>query len=101
MGDNRDVGVEFGDLQGDLEAERYPLAAGDLLERYGDRRLEHAGGAVTLRELLGMGSEEAYESADDVHQAVLNRVGEDAEGRLGYTDREVNARGEDFEQQSF
>ena len=101
MGDNRDVGIEFGDLQGDLEAESYPLAADELLHRYGDRRLEHAGGGVTLRELLGAGAVDSYESADDVHQAVLNMVGREAEGRLGYTDREVNARGGDFEQQSF
>ena len=101
MGDNRDVGIEFGDLQGDLESERYPMSDGDLLDRYGDRRLEHAGGAVTLRELLGAGSEDTYASADEVHQAVLNMVGDGAEGRKGYTDREVNARGEDFEQQSF
>jgi hypothetical protein len=101
MGDNRDVGIEFGDLQDDLEAESYPLAADDLLARYGDRRLEHANGSVALGELLEDAPRESYESADDVHQAVLNRVGEYAEGRLDYTDREPNARGEDFEQQSF
>lgn len=101
MGDNRDVGIEFGDLTGDLEAESYPLSAEDLLDRYGDRRLEHANGTVTLQELLEESPRDAYESADDVHQAVLNMVGEYAEGRLDYTDREPNARGEDFEQQSF
>lgn len=100
MGENRDVGIEFGGLDDDLEAEDYPLPAETLLERYGDRRLEHANGSVTLRELLDSGSKETYESADGVHQAVLN-IGEYAEGREDYTDRERNARGEDFEQQSF
>jgi hypothetical protein len=101
MSDNRDVGVTFGDLQDDLESGAYPLSAETLLDRYGDREVEHTGGAATLRELLDGSSEESYESADEVHQAVLNMVGEEAEGRQGYTDREPNARGEDFEQQSF
>lgn len=101
MGDNRDMGIEFGDLQNDLEAEEYPIPAEDLLSRYGDRRLGHANGSVTLFELLDEGSKETYRSADDVHQAVLNMVGDYAEGRKDYTDREPNARGEDFEPQSF
>lgn len=101
MGDNRDVGIGFGDLQEDIEAEGYPIPAEELLSRFGDRRLEHANGSVTLRELLAEGSKGTYESADDVHQAVLNMVGDYAEGRKGYTDREPNARSEDFEQQSF
>lgn len=101
MSDNRDVGVTFGDLQDDLEAEEYPISAADILERYGDRTVEHAGGSATLGELLDGSSEETYESAAEVHQAVLNMVGEGAEGRKDYTDREPNARGEDFEQQSF
>lgn len=101
MGDNRDMGIEFGGLQTDLEALEYPIRTDDLLDRYGDHRLEHANGSVSLRELLEDGSEESYGSPDDVHQAVLNMVGDYAEGRKDYTDREPNARGEDFEQQSF
>lgn len=101
MSDNRDVGVTFGDLQDDLEGEEYPISADELLERYGGREVRHAGGSATLRELLSGASEETYESPDAVHQAVLNMVGEGAEGRKDYTDRETNARGEDFEQQSF
>lgn len=101
MGDNRDMGIGFGDLHEDLETIEYPISAGELLERHGDHRLEHANGSVSLRELLEDGSEEAYESPADVHQAVLNMVGDYAEGRKDYTDREPNATGEDFEQQSF
>lgn len=95
------MGIEFGDLQDDLESIEYPTSTDDLLERYGDRRLEHANGSVTLRDLLGEGPEETYGSADEVHQAVLNMAGDYAEGRKDYTDREPNATGEDFEQQSF
>lgn len=101
MGDNRDMGIGFGELQDDLADETYPMSSEELLDRYGDRRLEHANGSVALRELLTGASQETFESADEVHQAVLNMVGDYAEGRKDYTDREVNARGEDFEQQSF
>ena len=101
MSDNRDVGVTFGDLQDDLEAEEYPISAAALLERYGDREVEHAGGSASLRELLSGAEERTFESPDDVHQAVLNVVGEGAEGRTDYSDRGPDAPGEDFEQQSF
>lgn len=101
MGHNRDMGIEFGDLQDDLEAGEYPLTAEELLERYGERRVEHANGSVTLRELLGESTEAGYGSADEVRQAVLNMVGDGAEGRKAYTDREQNATGLGYEQQSF
>lgn len=101
MSDNRDVGLEFGDLQDDLEAADYPLSNDELLEQYGDREVRHANGTESLRSLLGALEDNTYDSADDVHQAVLNMVGEGAEGRQDYTDREPNARGEDYEPQSF
>lgn len=101
MSDNRDVGIEFGDLQDDLETEEYPISAEELLDRYGDRRVEHANGSASVRELLEAASKETYESPEDVHQVVLTMVGDEAGGRKDYTDRESNARGEDFEQQSF
>lgn len=101
MGKNRDMGIEFGDLHDDLEAGEYPLTAEELLERYGERRVEHASGAVTLRELLEESSEGGYGSAEEVRQAVLNMVGDGAGGRKAYTDREQNATGRGYEPQSF
>lgn len=101
MGHNRDMGIEFGDLHDDLEAAAYPLTAEELLARYGEQRVEHANGSVSLRELLGESSEGVYGSADEVRQAVLNMVGDGAEGRKAYTDREQNATGWGYEQESF
>lgn len=101
MTDHRRSGVTFGDLQTDLEAEDYPLSAEELLERYGEREVTHANGTATLREVIEPSGEETHDSADDVIQAVLNMIGEDAEGRVDYTDREPNARGEEYEQESF
>lgn len=101
MTDNRRSGVTFGALQDDLEVEDYPLSTEELLERYGAREMAHANGSVTLREVIEPMGEESYRSANEVQQAVLNMIGEGAEGRKEYTDREPNARGANFEQQSF
>lgn len=87
MEDNRDRGVEFGDLTDDLESEEYPFGKETLLERYGDRELEHANGSVTVREVLPEEGDREFQSADEVHETLLNMVGAEAVGREGYSDR--------------
>lgn len=87
MSDNRDRGIEFGDLADDLDAESYPLTKAELLERYGDRELEHASGTVQLREVIPEEGDREYDDAEEVHDSVLNMVGDAAVGREGYSDR--------------
>jgi hypothetical protein len=87
MGDNRDRGIEFGDLTDDLEAESYPLSKAELVDRYGDRELEHSSGAVTLEELLVEEGDREFENADEIHETILNMVGAEAVGRQRYSDR--------------
>lgn len=87
MTDNRDMGIQFGDLTDDLESEEYPLSREELLEKYGDRELEHASGSTTLREVLTGEGQDTYESQDEVHQVILNMVGTEAVGRDRYSDR--------------
>ena len=99
MNDDRDDRIEFGDLGEDFEAETYPLSAEELLDRYGDRRLEHADGSWSLRELLDEGPERTFGSADDVRRSVRSDI-DDADGGEDDTDRVTSARGDDFEQQS-
>jgi hypothetical protein len=89
MSDNRDRGIEFGDLTDDLESETYPITKEELLERYGNRELKHASGSVTLQELLVDEGDREFENADAIHEVVLNMVGEEAVGRQGYSDRGV------------
>ena len=103
MTDTRDRGLEFGDLADDLEAESYPLSRAELLERYGDREIEHAGGSATLREILPEedAAQEDYENADEVHEVVLNMVGEHAVGRGGYSDRGVGNAEREGDEESF
>lgn len=89
--DDRDMGVEFGNIQSDLEREDYPLSNEQLLDRYGDRELETANETKRLREILGDLDDREYESADDVHQMILNMVGDEAVGQEGYSDRGVGS----------
>lgn len=83
--DEREQGVEFGDLADDLEAHDYPASAEELREEYGDRRLGLPDGETTFGEALFVDRE--FEDADDVRVAVLNGVESDAVGQEGYSDR--------------
>lgn len=101
MTENRRSGVSFGDLQDKLEREAYPMSTDTLLEKHGERELTHANGAETLREIIEPMGHDTFDSVDEIQRAVLTMIGDEAEGRKDYTDREPNARGADFEQQSF
>lgn len=101
MTDDRDRGIQFGDLTADLEAEQYPLSKQEVLSRYGDRRLEHASGSTTVREVLSGEGDGEYEDADAVHQALLNMVGDQAIGREDYTDRSAGTAEREGDEQSF
>ncbi|WP_158058768.1 DUF5789 family protein [Halorussus halophilus] len=89
--DGRELGVELGDLEDDLESADYPMDSGELMDKYGDRELDLQGGSETLREALATGDDETFESADEVEQAILNRVSSEAVGREGYSDRGSDA----------
>jgi hypothetical protein len=95
-GDDREMGLELGDLRDELQNEEYPIDADELTERYGDHEIGLPDGEERLREVLATGGDETFESADEVEQAILNRVGGEAVGRQGYTDRGSGAvEGED------
>jgi len=91
--DSREQGVEFGGLMAELEAHDYPATQATLLEEHGDRELDLADGSETLQSVLAereVPEEQdtiTYESPDEVHQAVLNMVGDQAVGRTDYSDR--------------
>lgn len=89
MSDNRDRGIEFGALTEDLESESYPMTKDEIVEKYGDRELEHSNGSSSVAEILPEEGEEEYENADAVHEILLNMVGEQAVGRDEYSDRGV------------
>lgn len=87
--DDREQGIDFGDLEDELESHDYPVAKDDLVEEYGDRELDLPEGSTTFGEILD-GYEPTdgdFESADDVRSAVMNMVGDDAVGPEDYSDR--------------
>jgi len=91
--ESREQGVEFGSLLTALENHDYPTTQEELLAEYGEETLDLADGEETLssalaeRELAEEQDTIEYESAADVHQAVLNMVGDRAVGRTDYSDR--------------
>ena len=100
---NREQGVEFGDLAEKLESHDYPATASELVADYGDHELELPNGEETFAEALGpladSDDEETYESAEEVRQTVLNMVGSEAVGREGYSDRGTSTDPESDEDQ--
>lgn len=85
--DEREMGVDFGELADELDEHDYPVTSEELVEEYGDYELEYEGGSETFRDVLGPMGEQTFEDAEGVHQAVYNMVGVEAVGRARYSDR--------------
>jgi hypothetical protein len=89
--DSREMGVDFGALDDELASHTYPIERETLLSEYGDYEIETKNGSQTLQSILGDQETEVdsheYDSADAVHQAVLNMIGSGAVGREDYSDR--------------
>jgi hypothetical protein len=99
--DDRELGLDFSNIEDDLESEDYPISADELLDRYGDREIGTSGGSESFGEVLVTGGDEEFESADEVKQTVLNRVGQEAVGRKGYSDRGAGSAEGEQDDQSF
>lgn len=100
--DSRKLGVEFGELDDELETHEYPTRVDTLVEEYGDHELELPSGEESFREVLGPYTEEPDQQFNDpgeVRQAVLNMVGTEAVGEPRYSDRGIES--EDDDPQSF
>lgn len=76
-----------------FEDHSYPTTTRDLIDRYGDKTLELAGGSQTVGEVLSVASEETFESAEEARYAVYAGMGSEAIGREGYTDRDPEPPG--------
>jgi hypothetical protein len=83
---HREVGVEFGELAGKLDAHQYPATAEELNEAYGTYEIRYTDGSEPFSATLGSLTD-TFESAAEVRQTVLNGVGQSAVGRKAYTDR--------------
>jgi hypothetical protein len=98
--ESREQGVEFGSLRDELESEQYPMEKDALLEEYGSHELELEEEDRTLQEVLGPIGEATYDSADEVLQAVITNVDDEAIGRKNYSDRGDALNEEEREKES-
>ncbi|WP_135829447.1 DUF5789 family protein [Halorussus halobius] len=89
--DDREMGLELGNVVDALDDEDFPIDAEELMAEYGDREVGLPDGEERLDEVLATGGDEQFESADELEQTILNRVGGEAVGRQGYTDRGAGA----------
>ena len=85
--DDRQLGIDFGNLDDDLDRLDYPVTTVELLDAYGDRTLALESGTTTLAEALDPMGTQTFESSDAVREAIYTMVGDDAVGRTAYTDR--------------
>ena len=96
--DSRELGVEFGDLDDDLEAHEYPTTVDALVEQFGDREIELPNGEESFGQVLEPYTDESdqeFTDAGQVRQAVLGMVGDGAVGETGYSDRGVDSDSDD------
>ena len=96
---NRELGVEFGDLSTKLKDHEYPASQDELLDAYGDEQLEMGEQSITFEELIGPLNEDRYRDYEEVEQAMMNMVSDDAIGRKNYSDRTPPAPGEDRQEE--
>ncbi len=79
----------------------FPMTSEQLLERYGDEKLELSN--ETVREVLERTGSENYEHKEDAEFAIYSGVSEKAIGRKGYSDRDPTPLGSPYgpDQRSF
>ena len=71
-GDEQSPGWQLGDLDGDLESLDYPATTADVVDAFGDRRVEIQRGWSTVEETFEpVDGDERYDSADDVRSRLL------------------------------
>lgn len=66
---------ELGELDGSLDSHDYPATTNELVEAYGDTKLETQGGKQSLEDVLSATDDQHYDSADDVRRRVLGLIG--------------------------
>ena len=93
--DEREQGVELGGLSDDLESLEYPASLDDVLAAHGDAEVDFGEESMTLEELIGPLEEDTYDSVDEVEDAIMTMVPDEAIGRKFYSDRTPPAPGED------
>jgi hypothetical protein len=77
-----------------IDEHAYPCTSEEIIQAYGDHRIELQNGAETLAQVLGRLGSETYETPQDVRDALYTGVSYKAIGRRYYSDRDAYALGE-------
>ncbi|WP_092891146.1 DUF5789 family protein [Halopelagius inordinatus] len=72
----------------------FPATSAEIIDAFGDERIELANGSETVGDVLGRMGAEVYDGPRDVHDAVLCGLGHEAVGRRYYSDRDAPSPGE-------
>ncbi|WP_020220743.1 DUF5789 family protein [Halarchaeum acidiphilum] len=78
-----------------LEDATYPATIDDLRAAYGEVRIEHPTGEECLGDVLARTGDDEFADATAAVHAVYGAVGQDAVGRVGYSDRDPTPMGVD------
>ncbi|WP_435320073.1 DUF5789 family protein [Haloarchaeobius sp. TZWSO28] len=77
-----------------IDAQTYPMTAGELRERLGTEELELCEGTETVEQILDrLQCDETFETPEDVRFTLYGGVSERAIGRKGYSDRDPTPTG--------
>jgi len=78
-----------------LEDATYPATTDDLRAAHGEVRIEHPTGEERLGDVLERTGDDEFANATAAIHAVYGAVGQDAVGRVGYSDRDPTPMGVD------
>lgn len=85
---DRNQGVNLADIDALLEDVAFPVTAGELVDRHGERTIERTNAdPISLRELLEPVADETFGTPDDVSQMLMSLMPTESVGRERYSDR--------------
>ncbi|MFC7138703.1 hypothetical protein ACFQMA_02490 [Halosimplex aquaticum] len=85
---DHEMGVEFGSIESVFDEVSYPVSAGELVERYGDREIERTSAdPISIRDLFEGTGDQTFESDEELRQGMLNMMPAESVGRQRYSDR--------------
>ena len=100
--DAREHGVEFGDIEDELESMDYPVDHETVIDRHGDAEIGLPKGSASLKEALEplQDEEQTYQDADELTTMIKNMVGDEAVGREDYSDRGTSTEPDSDDEES-
>lgn len=70
-----------------VHPDEFPVTTEELIEDFGDYRVEYPRGSERLEAILRTSGTQTYRTPDEIRLSILTGVGRDAVGRPRYSDR--------------